>query len=73
MSRKTEKIRELVRIGISETLETRAIDGGQRTRRVYSVRTSFFARWLLLIIAAACLLLGASGLTGFKTILQKAL
>ena len=65
------KIREIVRLGISETTESRAIDRTQIKKRVYSLGATNFGRWLLLILAVALLLAGATGISGFKTILQK--
>ena len=66
----TEKIREIVRIGISETIQLRAAEGGQTKQRVYSVRTSHLGGWLLLIFAIAIALWSVSGVAALRTIAQ---
>ena len=71
MHRTAEKIREIVRIGISETTQLRAADGGQTKQRVYSLRASHLGGWLLLIFAIALALWSVSGVAALKTIAQK--
>jgi hypothetical protein len=71
VQQKTKKVREIVRIDVSEKLESRAVRSGAFKQRVFSVRASKFGQWLLLILALACFLFGASRLAVFNAILQK--
>ena len=68
---KAEGVPEIVRIDISETTESRAVEGGQTKQRVYSLRATKFGQWLLLFLIVVGLFWGANGLTGFKSIFQK--